>query len=154
MDIRNFFKNADSSKAQQSVSTPADLESAPALSACSSASHSVSSITASIRDLGLKYQGPMQPKLDRYPSSQQGQQNRAFNSSWFFDFPFIEYSVGLDAVFCFPCRIFSSGTGYSEDGFRVTGVRNWKKFREKTAAHSATDEHATYIGDSLSPSSI
>jgi len=45
--------------------------------------------------------------------------------------PWLEYSVKLDAVFCFYCRMFSTSTGntnFNSDAIFVeTGFRNWKK---------------------------
>lgn len=49
---------------------------------------------------------PVQPKLTKFPLSPFGKQNRAFSSTNYDHYPFIEYSVSSDRVFCFACRFF------------------------------------------------
>ena len=57
-------------------------------------------------DLGLKIDGPAQPRLSSYPKSKFGSQKRSFQAAYYSSFPFLEYSVQKDSVFCFSCRHF------------------------------------------------
>ena len=75
-----------------------------------------------------------------------GKQSCRFLLTYYSDFPFIEYSVSRDAIFCFPCRMFQSDCGKAERSFTVTGVpsgcekgsfRNWKKIVEKLNRHAS-----------------
>ncbi len=59
--------------------------------------------------------------LKSYPKSSDG---RSFNSRWFSVFPWIEYDVEKDAVFCYYCRTY--GTAIHEKKFTVDGFRSWK----------------------------
>ena len=72
-------------------------------------------------ELGTKESGPYQPKLDSYPLTEFGTQKRGFNQKWFNLFPFIEYSINTNRVYCFECRHFCILEGNSEDLFVTTG---------------------------------
>ena len=67
---------------------------------------------------------PFQPILDTYPLSGRDNHLRSFQSTWFQKFPWIEYSPTKDAVFCFPCFLF---TKKSFGCFTHVGFKNWKK---------------------------
>jgi len=59
--------------------------------------------------------GPFQPKLPRYPINvdiPQGRQ-RQFNSNWFTKYPYLEYSVHNDSIYCFICGLFPTGPNHS-----------------------------------------
>ncbi|KAL5245991.1 hypothetical protein ACI65C_013399 [Semiaphis heraclei] len=62
-----------------------------------------------------------------YPKTKFGTQNRSFTSVYYTHFDWLEYSVKINAVFCFACRIFSNDYGNSENTFTITGFSNWKK---------------------------
>ncbi|XP_022169020.1 zinc finger MYM-type protein 5-like [Myzus persicae] len=61
----------------------------------------------------------------KFPLSKFGVQNRSFSESYYNKFEWVEYSVSEDAIFCYACRIF--GTGSVEPSFTSIGFRNWKK---------------------------
>ncbi|CAI6355883.1 unnamed protein product [Macrosiphum euphorbiae] len=102
-------------------------------------------------DIGDINTGPIRPKLQTYPKTVFGKQNRGFSSTLFDGFPWLEYSIQKDAVFCYPCRVF--GTGRSEDTFVTKGFRNWKKIsgsisktskfnsKSKLEIHATTKQH-------------
>lgn len=50
-----------------------------------------------------EHDGPMQPILTTYPE----RNKRRFQSSFYEKFPWIEYSVSTNEVFCFSCRHFA-----------------------------------------------
>ena len=96
-------------------------------------------------DLANKNEDPKQPKLPFYPVTKsqvgtKGEHNRSFNYDWFSLYPTLEYSVKLDAVFCFCCRHFTQSSN-AEDCFIKNGFKNWKKFHEKFRAHIDTFSH-------------
>ncbi|CAI6369124.1 unnamed protein product [Macrosiphum euphorbiae] len=57
-------------------------------------------------DIGDINTGPIRPNLQTYPKNVFGKQNRAFSSTLFDGFPWLEYSIQRDAVFFYPCRVF------------------------------------------------
>ncbi|XP_050064221.1 zinc finger MYM-type protein 1-like [Aphis gossypii] len=76
--------------------------------------------------------GPFQPKLQRYPINiniPQGRQ-RQFNSNWFTEYPYLEYSVHSDAVNCFICGLFPNRS-CAETSWTKEGVRTWHKMKSK-----------------------
>ncbi|KAL4131423.1 hypothetical protein QTP88_008736 [Uroleucon formosanum] len=92
-------------------------------------------------DLGDMDSGPMRPMLKVYPKTKFGTQNRSFTSVYYTRFDWLEYSVKMNAVFCFACRIFSNDYGNSENTFTITGFSNWKKISFKLKCHESTKTH-------------
>ena len=72
-------------------------------------------------DLGLKIDGPAQPRLSSYLKSKFGRQKRLFQASDYSCFPFLEYNVQKDLVFCFNCRHFP--TPNADTAFTKVGVK-------------------------------
>ncbi|XP_074336808.1 uncharacterized protein LOC141673981 [Apium graveolens] len=70
--------------------------------------------------------GPCQPKLQNYPPTFDGRDNRHFQHRWFTLFPWLEYSVAKDRVFCFPCFLFEKNPPKSPL-FTTTGCCNWSR---------------------------
>lgn len=71
---------------------------------------------------------PCQP-LIHFPVSYFSGKARSFNSDWYKQYSWLEYSVQKDAAFCFPCRLFfSPSIGHSrpEKSFTEIGFRDWK----------------------------
>jgi hypothetical protein len=50
--------------------------------------------------------GPKQPGRQFYPKTRFANKLRQFNKNWYNLFPWVEYSITADAVFCFACRHF------------------------------------------------
>ena len=65
---------------------------------------------------------PVEPH-EKFPSKQYGSVNRSFQSSWYIDYPWLEYSVSKNCAYCFPCRFFSV---HGDKTFIYTGYSNWK----------------------------
>jgi hypothetical protein len=61
--------------------------------------------------------------MEVYPLSGQEDRPRRFQAHWYKSFPWLEYSPEEDAVFCFPCYLFSK----KFSPFTSNGFRNWKK---------------------------
>ncbi|XP_074342255.1 uncharacterized protein LOC141679738 [Apium graveolens] len=70
--------------------------------------------------------GPCQPKLENYPPTFDGHDNRRFQYRWFSLFSWLEYSVATDKVFCFPCFVFEKNPPKSPL-FTTKGCNNWSK---------------------------
>lgn len=82
--------------------------------------------------------GPCQLWGHNYPQTKYGKQERSFQDVWYKTFPWLEYSISEDAVFCFWCYLFKQsdkGGRYAEDAFTKTGFKNWKKALEKFKSH-------------------
>ena len=105
-----------------------------------STEHSLSHSTPN--DLGNLSEGPRQPKLNSFPFSVFGDAKRKFKSKYYKEFPFIEYSISTNSIFCFCCHQFSASTGKSEESFSKTGFRNWKHIGDKLTKHLSSNEHA------------
>ncbi|XP_056613347.1 uncharacterized protein LOC130429020 [Triplophysa dalaica] len=88
--------------------------------------------------------GPVQPGLKTFPRTQFGTRKRAFNSSWYKDNSWLEYSESQDSTYCFACRHFSL-PNTSESAFTSqAGFCNWKKALLKDSGfklHSKADHH-------------
>ena len=89
-----------------------------------------------------KSQSPKQPAGMTFPNRFYGNSKRCFQAKWYTDYPWVEYSVERDAVFCFPCRYF----GVSADkALTYVGFRDWKHARGKngtlTIHDSACSKH-------------
>jgi hypothetical protein len=83
--------------------------------------------------------GPFQFMKEKYPYSGPKSHPCCFQSHWFKDFSWLEYSPTKDAAFCFPCYLFSkkpSGKAGS-DVFTVKGFNSWKKVKGKDCAFLA-----------------
>ncbi|KAF0691533.1 Uncharacterized protein FWK35_00035159, partial [Aphis craccivora] len=102
-------------------------------------------------DLGDLESGPKRPKLKQFPLTQFGSQKRGFNSSYYVNNNWLEYSINKDAIFCYACRIF--GNNHTEPTFTSVGFKNWKKLcgsrglkngkQSKLDAHASTKTHLT-----------
>jgi len=84
---------------------------------------------------------PIQPKLTSYPLNHQ---KRSFQSNWYIDRKWLEYSVQNDACYCYYCRHFSSNKLNAGDAFSTSGFNNWKKSLEKGGGltkHALSQSH-------------
>ena len=109
----------------QSISIPAPEEDT-----------STSTVTELPQDIAKeKSDSPAQPNIN-FPTRIYGSRSRSFQLNWYTIFPWIEYSMARDAVFCFPCRFF----GVSHDKtFTCSGFRDWKHARGKEGPLSFHD---------------
>jgi hypothetical protein len=74
---------------------------------------------------------PYQVILDEYPLNDASHARR-FQSNWFNQFSWLEYSPHTDRAYCLPCFLFSKKPieKYGSDTFTVKGFNNWKKVNE------------------------
>lgn len=95
--------------------------------------------------------GPCQPKLNMYPRTKFGEKQRSFNSSWYDQFKWLEYSLTADRAFCFPCRLFNNSSGinvgHAEVNYSKVGFNNWKNATSKFREHQLTK---TYLNSTNS----
>jgi hypothetical protein len=89
--------------------------------------------------------GPCQPKLNMYPRTKFGEKQRSFNSFWYDQFKWLEYSITADRAFCFPCRLFNNSSGinvgHAEVNYSKVGFNNWKNATSKFREHQLTKTH-------------
>jgi hypothetical protein len=101
--------------------------------------------------------GPYQPKLKRYPESQDISTKKQcrFSSGWYKEYPHLEYSVKEDTASCFVCCLFPTGVGRerSSDAW-VKGVKGWDKMKSvgkekkgKLAQHFSSQAHKAALSD-------
>ena len=85
--------------------------------------------------ISLNNQKPNQP-ICTYPRDNQ---NRAFVSSWYKMFPWIEYNIQLDRAFCFSCIV--HGTKISSQTFVTEGFKLWKNAIQSFQRHENSEMH-------------
>ncbi|KAF0747851.1 zinc finger MYM-type protein 1-like, partial [Aphis craccivora] len=86
---------------------------------------------------------PIQPNLTFYPKTKYGDRWRHFSKQWFKSFAWLEYSILEDAVYCFPCRMFSKHFD-NQTKFISLGFKYWKK-----ATFSDSDEQCEVVGQDV-----
>lgn len=69
---------------------------------------------------------PCQPRQAHFPATLIGSKQRAFNPDWYKTYNWLEYSIERDAVFCYPCRLFTVNEGRAQNTFTKIGFRDWK----------------------------
>lgn len=92
-----------------------------------------------------KDEEPVQPCLARFPRTPFGKFTRSFNSFWYKDNPWLEYSVSQNASYCFACRHFCLPSSTESSFTSEFGFSNWKKALFKDSGfkrHSRSDQHA------------
>ena len=68
-----------------------------------------------------------------------GCQKRAFNSANYKQYPFIEYSVLAEAIFCFTrytCHMFPPKSGYAEATCVKSSFPDWKRLAARLQKHA------------------
>jgi hypothetical protein len=95
--------------------------------------------------------GPTQVYMRKYPTHVIGNVSRRFNSKWYNNYSWLEYSTMTDSVYCFCCRHFGTDTEIAalrgQDVFTHTGFRAWNRCAgsdPKTNSlilHKNSDEH-------------
>lgn len=83
-----------------------------------------------------------------YPRIKQSGRYRCFQSNWFKNYPWLEYSEVLDKCFCFPCRVFSGNqlnAGQIDKTFSKTGFTNWYKGIESFRKHQLSKSHVNSV---------
>jgi len=89
--------------------------------------------------------GPSQPILKIYPKTKFSGTLRHFQSHWYKQFPWLEYSRIGDLAYCLPCRKFthSSGIniGQTELIYSKSGFKNWKLATSKFKLHQMSKVH-------------
>lgn len=76
---------------------------------------------------------PTQPEI-AFPKSQFAGQLRSFNEKYYKLYPWIEYTILEDSVYCYPCRFFNFSKSKPDQIFIKRGFKNWKRASEKTLA--------------------
>jgi hypothetical protein len=105
---------------------------------------------------------PCQPRLTVFPKTKELEihsKQCKFSSSWYSEFPHLEYSVSRDAAFCFICSLFPHGPGRSKaEQSWIKGIRTWSKMKGslgrnkegKLLAHFTSESHKAALMDFLS----
>ena len=77
---------------------------------------------------------PIHPVLRQFPKRMISGKLRSFSSQWYAPYPFMEYSVRTDAVYCYACRLFPPPRGHIQRKCLLkqaseTGKRSVRGFR-------------------------
>ena len=59
---------------------------------------------------------------------------------YYANYPWLEYSVQCDAVFCFACRHFHTDRRFVEEVFITKGLKDWK-LSEELSKHAGLQVH-------------
>ena len=55
-----------------------------------------------------------------------------FVLSWYSNFPYLEYSIIKDKIYCFTCRLFGFGVGCERaESAWTTGTNKWNKMKSR-----------------------
>jgi len=88
---------------------------------------------------------PALPVIAKYPSTTFSKASRCFNAAWYKWFNWLEYSIGKDAFYCYPCRLFGlvspMARSRPEQAF---GFKRWKHAAGKQGVlvgHSNSTSH-------------
>lgn len=95
------------------------------------------------RSSDLGDHSPAQPHIVSPPKTMFGKQSRSFQTKWYSDWSWLEYSVEKDSCFCFPCRKYLSGND-RDKVFTMEGFKNWKSATDKGkgfSKHCASKSH-------------
>ena len=84
----------------------------------------------------------LQPVI-KFPKSTK--RNLSFQSDWYKEFPWLEYSLSKDKVYCFVCRKFGLVGAYSDPCFVTNGYNKWSKAKYKFRKHQETDNHKACV---------
>jgi len=88
---------------------------------------------------------PSRPLLARYPAKIQCvRARRSFQSVWYDQHEWIEYSRQAKAIFCYACRGFSV-SDIVDKAFTSTGFSNWKKAQYKDAGLTSHAKFGCHI---------
>ena len=89
-------------------------------------------------------QPPVQPKI-KFPTTLKGNKHRSFNSEWYKQYRWLEYSRKKDAAFCYPCRLFTTESGRYWETFTKNGFCDWKHAMGKDGIISSHDRCKTHM---------
>ena len=97
-----------------------------------------------ILDLSLNYdQPPVQPNIV-YPYKSISKSKRSFNSTWYKQYPWIEYSIQFDQIFCYYCRHSlppSQHCNPNAGNLTIHGYSDWKHIGSMAKVHDKCDTH-------------
>lgn len=95
-----------------------------------------------IKQIVLKV--PFQPPLKFFLRIKIGYYYRSFQEKWYDSFKWLEYSIDLDRVFCFSCRLFmhsNLNAGHQDPIFSKTGFNNWHLATSLFIKHKNSKSH-------------
>ena len=88
-----------------------------------------------------KNEKPTQPEGITYPIHTYGTVKRSFQPNWFHLYPWLQYSVKRDSVYCFPCRFFGCNV---DKRLCYSGYSDWKHAKGKRGTltiHETSQKH-------------
>ena len=92
-------------------------------------------ISATMDDL------PAQPYCKSYPTTFIGSTGYQFESKWYKKYPWMEYSLQSNKVFCFPCRHFKVVVNMRNARYATTGFDAWNNASYRLKSHAKAPTH-------------
>ncbi|KAL4101250.1 hypothetical protein QTP88_021270 [Uroleucon formosanum] len=91
----------------------------------------------------------VQPVIN-FPRTVISGKHRCFQNSWYSKYPWLEYSITLNAVFCYYCRHFPphltvSQSHTEKDALINRGYSDWKNISNLTKKHENTSSHKNAV---------
>jgi hypothetical protein len=108
---------------------------------------SISSSSLHVLDISLNSdEQPIQPIIN-FSRRKICEKQRNFQISWYKVYPWTEYSVQLDEIFCFCGRHFTNSISREkhQDVLIATGYNNWKNISGMAKKHNSADSHKTSL---------
>lgn len=84
-------------------------------------------------------QNPCQPIID-FPRDKT-EDRRKFNSQYYTEYNWLEYSIEKNLVFCFTCRHFNYDSKSNKNEAFVNGTGDWKNISKNLSRHNASKHH-------------
>ena len=84
---------------------------------------------------------PTQPICGKYPKGRYNSQNYRFSARWYDRYPWIEYSLLTNKIYCFPCRHFLDLSANTRSTYATTGFDRWHKGHYRLTRHQASQTH-------------
>ncbi|XP_022166373.1 zinc finger MYM-type protein 1-like [Myzus persicae] len=129
------------STAVSTVSEPNDPES----SARTPISDTNKQLNLNIFDISVTCEDTAVQPVISFPRTFISGKQRSFQSSWYNKYPWLEYSIKMNAVFCYYCRHFPSHSQIEKDVLITGGYCDWKNISNMTKKHDKTTSHKNAI---------
>ena len=84
-----------------------------------------------------------------FPKAVFGKKERSFNADWYSKFPWFNYNIKSESLYCYICmiahtKVQKAVSGNSDPAFTTGGFRKWKKYSERFLDHPNTVIHYDY----------
>lgn len=94
--------------------------------------------------------------IDRNYNFPLNDERRSFEGKWFYKIikngekirrQWLIYSISKDAIYCFPCLLFSNKNKIRSSSFWDGGFSDWKHLNPRVCEHENSDSHSNCVND-------